>query len=112
MKKIDAVIRPEKLGDVKVALALAGFPGLTTYEVKGRGRQKGLVLSYRGREYREDLLPKVKIEVVVDDKDAAKAVEVIRSKALTGEIGDGKIFVYPVDDVIRIRTGEKGKDAI
>lgn len=97
---------------MKIALATAGYTGMTTYEVKGRGRQKGLVLSYRGREYREDLLPKVKIELVVDNPDVAKVIEIIRSKAVTGEIGDGKIFIHTIEDVVRIRTGEKGKEAI
>ena len=113
MKKIEAVIRTEKLNDVKTALAIKGYVGLTTYEVKGRGRQKGIVLQWRGvREYRVDVLTKTKIELVVDDEDAPKVVEIIREKAATGKVGDGKIFILPVEEVIRIRTGERGKDAI
>ena len=113
MKKVEAIIRIEKLNDVKVSLADNGYVGLTTYEVKGRGRQKGIVLQWRGvKEYRVDLLPKTKIELVVDDNDVQKVVEIIREKALTGRVGDGKIFILPVEDVIKIRTGERGKDAI
>jgi nitrogen regulatory protein P-II 1 len=113
MKKIEAIIRIEKLNEVKVSLADNGYVGLTTYEVKGRGRQKGIVLQWRGvKEYRVDLLPKTKIELVVDDNDVQKVVEIIREKAFTGRVGDGKIFILPVEDVIKIRTGERGKDAI
>jgi len=112
MKKIEAIIRSEKLSDVKDALAEKGFPGLTAYEVKGRGRQKGLALSYRTSEYRVDMLPKMKIELVVKQEDVDKVIETILSVAKTGSIGDGKIFVLPVDDVVRVRTGERGKDAI
>jgi nitrogen regulatory protein P-II 1 len=112
MKKIEAIIRQEKLNDVKDALAEAGFPGITAYEVKGRGRQKGLLLSYRTSEYRVDMLPKMKIELVVNKADVEKVIKVIDKVAKTGNIGDGKIFVLPVDDVIRVRTGERGKDAI
>ncbi|CAG0985782.1 MAG: P-II family nitrogen regulator [Candidatus Methanoperedens sp.] len=112
MKKIEAIIRPEKLGEIKTALATSGFIGLTTYEVKGRGRQKGVVLSYRTSEYRVDLLPKTKLELVVDDKDLEKAVEIICDIGKTGNIGDGKIFILPVEEVIRVRTCEKGKGAI
>lgn len=112
MKKIEAILRSESFNRVKVALAKAGFVGLTTYEVKGRGRQKGIVLSYKGREYREDLLPKVKIEIIVKTEDADKVIGIIQSEARSGEIGDGKIFISTIDDVIRIRTGERGDDAI
>jgi nitrogen regulatory protein P-II 1 len=112
MKKIEAIIRQEKLSDVKDALEKAGFPGITAYEVKGRGRQKGLLLSYRTSEYRVDMLPKMKIELVVKKEDVEKVISVIDKVAKTGNIGDGKIFVIPVDDVIRVRTGERGKDAI
>jgi len=112
MKKIEAIIRSEKLSDVKDALAEKGFPGLTAYEVKGRGRQKGLALSYRTSEYRVDMLPKMKIELVVKQEDVDKVIDTILSVAKTGSIGDGKIFVLPVDDVVRVRTGERGKDAI
>lgn len=94
-------------------VAVQGFVGLTTYEVKGRGHQKGIVLQWRGvKEYRVDLLPKTKIELVVDDKDVEGVVETIKEKAFTGNVGDGKIFILPVEEVIRIRTGERGKDAI
>jgi len=112
MKKIEAIIRQEKLNEVKDALAEAGFPGLTAYEVKGRGRQKGLLLSYRTNEYRVDMLPKMKIELVVKKEDVEKVIGVIDKVAKTGNIGDGKIFIMPVDEVIRVRTGERGKDAI
>ncbi len=112
MKKIEAVIRSEKLNDVKAALARAGFIGATTYEVKGRGRQKGIIQLWRGREYRVDLLPKLKIEVAVKDEDVEKVIEIIKSKAVTGEIGDGKIFVYPLEEVVRVRTGERGEEAL
>ncbi|PWB51191.1 MAG: transcriptional regulator [Candidatus Methanoperedenaceae archaeon] len=112
MRKIEAIIRPEKLGEIKAALAGAGFIGLTTYEVKGRGRQKGIVLSYRTSEYRVDLLPKTKLELVVDDRDVEKVIEIICETGKTGNMGDGKIFIIPVEEVIRVRTGEKGKNAI
>jgi len=112
MIKIEAVIRQERLDDVKTGLADAGFFGMTVYDVRGRGRQKGYVLDFRGREFRVDLLPKVKIELVIDDKDLDKVVDVIRKNAYTGEIGDGKIFIYPVREVIRIRTEERGLQAI
>jgi nitrogen regulatory protein P-II 1 len=113
MKKIEAIIRTEKLDEVKVSLAKNGYIGLTTYEVKGRGRQKGIVLQWRGvKEYRVDLLPKSKLELIVDDKDVPEVVGIIREKAFTGKPGDGKIFVLPVEEVIRIRTDERGKDAI
>jgi len=112
MKKIEAIIRPEKLGDIKTALATAGFVGLTTYEVKGRGRQKGIVLSYRTSEYRVDLLPKTKLELIVDDKDVDKVIDIICETGKTGNMGDGKIFIIPVEEVIRVRTGERGQEAI
>lgn len=112
MKKIEAIIRPEKLNDIKTALAVAGFIGLTTYEVKGRGRQKGIVLSYRTREYRVDMLPKTKIELVVNDGDVEKAVGIICDVGKTGDMGDGKIFILPVEEVIRVRTCERGPEAI
>ncbi|MFZ2455831.1 MAG: P-II family nitrogen regulator [Candidatus Altiarchaeia archaeon] len=112
MKKIEAIIRQEKLNEVKDALAEAGFPGITAYEVKGRGRQKGLLLSYRTSEYRVDMLSKIKIELVVKQQDVDKAIDVILKVAKTGAIGDGKIFVSPVERVIRVRTGEKDRDAV
>lgn len=112
MKKVEAIIRAEKLDEVKTALAQAGYIGMTTYEVRGRGRQKGYSRFYRGREFRYDLLPKLKIELVVDDKDTEGVIEAIESKAATGDIGDGKIFIFPVEEIIRIRTGERGQAAI
>ncbi len=111
-KKIEAIIRSEKLAEIKKALAVAGFIGLTTYEVKGRGRQKGMVLQYRTQEYRVDMLAKTKIELVVDDADVEKVIEIIRESGKTGNIGDGKIFVLPIEEIIRVRTGERGKEAI
>jgi len=112
MKKIEAVIKPFKLDDVREALHEAGITGLTVTEVKGFGRQKGHTELYRGAEYVIDFLPKVKVEVVVADDQVARCIEAITGAARTGKIGDGKIFVQPVEDVIRIRTGERGADAI
>lgn len=112
MKKIEAVVRTEKLKNIKDALAEAGLIGLTAYEVKGRGRQKGLVLSHRTSEYRVDMLPKMKIEMVVKDEDVDKVIEILVAAGKTGVIGDGKIFVIPVEEVIRLRTGERGEVAI
>ena len=112
MKKIEAVIRPFKLDDVKKALSDIGVQGLTVLEVKGFGRQKGHTELYRGAEYVVDLVPKVKIDVVVDDGQVEAAVEAIRQAAQSGKIGDGKIFVSAVSEVIRIRTGERGPSAI
>src|SRR5213594_693446 len=107
MKKIEAIIKPFKLDDVKDALTKAGIQGLTVSEVKGFGRQKGHTELYRGAEYVVDFLPKVKIEIVLDDVKAAQVVEVIVQAARTGRIGDGKIFVMPAEEVVRIRTGER-----
>lgn len=112
MKKIEAVIKPFKLDEVKEALARQGVQGMTVSEVKGFGRQKGHTELYRGAEYVVDFLPKIKIEILVADDMAARLVDVIEQTARTGRIGDGKIFVLPVEDVIRIRTGEHGVDAI
>ena len=112
MKKIEAVIKPFKLDEVKDALQEIGLQGLTVMEAKGFGRQKGHTELYRGAEYVVDFLPKVKIEVVCDDDMVDRAVEAIVSAARTGRIGDGKIFISPVEEVIRIRTGERGSDAI
>src|SRR2546426_8656645 len=112
MKRIDAIIKPFKLDEVKEVLAKVGITGMTVEEVKGFGRQKGHTELYRGAEYSVDFLPKVKIQILVPDDKAAKVVEVITETARTGKIGDGKIFVTSVDEVIRIRTGEKGPDAI
>jgi nitrogen regulatory protein PII len=112
VKKIEAVIKPFKLDEVKKALSDVGASGLTVTEVKGFGRQKGHTELYRGAEYVVDFLPKVKIEVAVPDALATKAVEVIEKTARTGKIGDGKIFVSTLDEVIRLRTGERGEEAL
>ena len=112
MKKIEAIIKPFKLDEVKEALAKEGIQGMTVSEVKGFGRQKGHAELYRGAEYVVDFLPKIKIELLLDDASAAKATALIQTAARTGRIGDGKIFVSPVEDVIRIRTGERGEQAI
>ena len=112
MKKIEAIIKPFKLEEVKDALGEAGIEGMTVTEVKGFGRQKGHTEIYRGSEYTVDFLPKVKLEVVVDDKNAAAATEAIVKAAKTGKIGDGKIFISTVEEAIRIRTGDKGVAAV
>jgi nitrogen regulatory protein P-II 1 len=112
MKKIEAIIKPFKLDDVREALSDAGITGLTVSEVKGFGRQKGHTELYRGAEYVVDFLPKVKVEVVVADSQVDRCVEAIVSGARTGKIGDGKIFVTSVQEVIRIRTGERGEQAV
>jgi nitrogen regulatory protein PII len=112
MKLITAIIKPFKLEEVKEALAAAGVEGMTVTEVKGFGRQKGHTEIYRGSEYTVDFLPKVKVEIVVADDVAGKAIEAIAKAAKTGKIGDGKIFVVPVEEVIRIRTDERGEAAV
>ncbi len=112
MKKIEAIIKPFKLDEVKDELNSIGIMGLTVSEVKGYGRQKGHTELYRGAEYAVDFLPKIKIELILQDNLVNDVVEAIKSKAHTGRIGDGKIFISNMDEVIRIRTGEKGKDAI
>jgi nitrogen regulatory protein P-II 1 len=112
MKKIEAIIKPFKLEDVKEALNKIGVQGLTVIEAKGYGRQKGHTELYRGAEYVVDFLPKVKIEVVIEDQLLDRVVEAIMLAARSGKIGDGKIFVSTIEDVVRIRTGEKGTDAI
>jgi len=112
MKKIEAIIKPFKLDEVKEALQELGVQGMTVLEAKGYGRQKGHTELYRGAEYVVDFLPKIKVEVVVDDGQLAGALEAIQTAARTGRIGDGKIFVSDVADVIRIRTGESGAQAI
>src|SRR5512139_2846961 len=106
MKMIQAVIRPSKMEEVKEALDGAGYASLTSIEVKGRGRQKGITQMWRGEEYKVDMLPKVKIEVVVQDDKEDEVIELIKKSAHTGNIGDGKIFVLPVEKTVRIRTGE------
>jgi len=112
MKKVEAIIRIERLDIVKGILSENGFLSLTITEVKGRGVQGGITERYRGTEYVVDLLPKVKIETVVDDKDVEEVITIITENAATGKPGDGKIFIIPVEDAVRIRTNEKGKAAI
>jgi len=112
MKKIEAIIKPFKLDEVKNALHEIGVTGMTVSEVRGFGRQKGHTEVYRGAEYVIDFLPKVKIEVVLDDALMPRAVEAIQQAAKTDKIGDGKIFVFPVEEALRIRTGERGPDAV
>ncbi|MBE9168833.1 P-II family nitrogen regulator [Pleurocapsales cyanobacterium LEGE 06147] len=112
MKKIEAIIRPFKLDEVKIALVNAGVVGMTVSEVRGFGRQKGQTERYRGSEYTVEFLQKLKIEIVVEDNQVDMVVDKIISAARTGEIGDGKIFVQPVDEIIRIRTGEKNLEAV
>src|SRR5437016_11331656 len=112
MKKVEAIIKPFKLDEVKESLSGIGIQGLTVTEVKGFGRQKGHTELYRGAEYVVDFLPKIKLEILVSDEKATACAQLIEKTAKTGRIGDGKIFVSPVDDVIRIRTGEHGPDAI
>ncbi len=112
MKKIEAVIKPFKLDEVKDELNNIGVMGLTVSEVKGYGRQKGHTELYRGAEYAVDFLPKIKIELIVDDDIVDSVIDVIKKKAHTGRIGDGKIFVSSVEEIVRIRTGESGKKAI
>lgn len=112
MKKVEAIIKPFKLDEVKEALNEVGIQGITVSEVKGFGRQKGHTELYRGAEYVVDFIPKIKMEIIVNDEIVGKVVETIEQAAKTGRIGDGKIFVTSVEDVIRIRTGERGEDAI
>jgi nitrogen regulatory protein P-II 1 len=112
VKKIEAIIRPEKLEPVRAALEGIGITGMTVMEVNGRGRQKGISLQWRAGEYRVEFLPKMKIEVVVLDEDLGKTLNTIVTKARTGERGDGKIFVFPVENAIRVRTGDEGDNAI
>ena len=112
MKMVEAIVKPFKLDEVKEAVTKAGIQGMTVTEVKGFGRQKGHTETYRGAEYSVDFLPKVKLQILVTDDKVATLVDAITAAAKTGKIGDGKIFVYPVEEVIRIRTGEAGADAI
>ena len=112
MKKIEAIIKPFKLDDVKVALNEIGIKGLTITEVKGYGRQKGHAEVYRGAEYIVEFIPKIKLEIIIDAERVEEVVNTITETARTGKIGDGKIFVLPVDDVLRVRTSETGKEAI
>ena len=112
MKKIEAIIKPFKLEEVKENLGLIGIHGMTVIEVKGFGRQKGHTELYRGAEYVVDFLPKVKLEIIVEDSIVEQAIQTIQQTAFTGRIGDGKIFITPVEEAIRVRTGEKGPEAI
>ncbi len=112
MKKIEAIIRPLRIDDVREALAEIGVKGMTLTEVKGYGRQKGHTELYRGSEYQIDFLPKLKLEVVVPDAQVDKVVETIVKAAKTGQVGDGKIFIYPVEDAVRVRTSESGEEAL
>jgi nitrogen regulatory protein P-II 1 len=112
MKLVTAIVKPFKLDDVKAALETLGVVGLTVSEVRGYGRQKGHTEVYRGAEYTVDLVPKVRVEVLADDLDADKVVDTITEAAHTGKIGDGKVWVTPVDAVVRVRTGERGADAL
>jgi nitrogen regulatory protein P-II 1 len=112
VKKIEAIIKPHKLEDVKEALNAVGVAGMTAYEVKGYGRQKGHTEVYRGAEYTVDFRPKVKVEVIVDDELASSAEEAIIAAARTGKIGDGKVFTYDCEGAVRIRTGERGPEAL
>jgi len=112
MKKIEAIIRPEKLHLLRGKLDNKGFSGMTVTEVKGRGRQKGIALQWRAGDYRVEFLQKIKLEMVVEDKDVEAVIDLICEFAQTGEAGDGKIFVYPVEDVVRVRTKERGCVAV
>jgi nitrogen regulatory protein P-II 1 len=112
MKKIEAIIRPEKLEEVREALDAKGFHGMTVSDVKGRGVQQGITLEWRVGEYKVEFLPKIKLEVVVNDKDSSDVANIIKNICGTGNIGDGKMFISTVDDVMRIRTGERGMTAV
>jgi nitrogen regulatory protein P-II 1 len=112
MKKVEAIIKPFTLDQVKESLSSIGLQGITVSEVKGFGRQKGRTELYRGAEYVVDFLPKVKLEIIVKDEMVSQVVDAITTSARTGRIGDGKIFVLPIDEVVRIRTGERGPDAV
>ena len=112
MKKIEAIIRPQKLDEVRESLKSLGYPGMSIVRIEGHGKQKGKIEQFRGQEYKVELLPKVKIEIVAKDSDVLPIVKAITKAARTGEIGDGKIFISPVEDVMRIRTGEKGEGTL
>ena len=112
MKKIEAIVRPEKVDDVRKAIEAVGYPGITITEAQGHGKQKGVVQQWRGETYRVEFLPKVKLELVVGDADVDRIVQAIIKSAKTGAVGDGKIFVSDVKDVIKIRTGERGESAL
>ena len=112
MKKIEAIIRPEKLDSVRHALEDISSPGLMITEIEGHGKQKGITRQWRGKEYKVELLPKIKIEIVIRDQDVDRVIKTIIKNAKTGEIGDGKIFIYPVENIVRIRTAEEGDVAV
>jgi len=112
MKKIEAIIRPEKVDDVRKAIEAVGYPGVTITEAQGHGKQKGVVQQWRGESYRVEFLPKVKLEIIVGDSDVDRITQAIIKSAKTGAVGDGKIFVSDVRDVIKIRTGERGDSAL
>ena len=112
MKRVEAIIRLEKVTEVRQALEEVGFPGLNVTEVEGHGKQKGVVQQWRGDKYRVEMLPKMKLEIVVSDKDVPKIVRAIQNAAKTGAVGEGKIFVSSVEEVVRIRTGESGESAL
>ncbi len=112
MKKIEAIIRPAKVNDVYAALGGAGCPGLTVTEIEGQGKQKGVEQEFRGKKYRTSLMTKAKIEIIANDEDVDRLVDTICEAALTGKAGDGKIFVYPVEDAIRVRTKEHGRATV
>lgn len=112
MKKIEAIVRPERVDAVRQALEDSGYPGLTITEVEGHGMQKGTVQQWRGEQYKVDFLPKVKVEIICIDKDAEKIIQTLLESAFTGGVGDGKIFVYEVEEVVRIRTRERGERAL
>ena len=112
MKKIEAIIRPAKVGDVCTALDKVGHPGIMITEIEGHGKQKGIEQEFRGKTYKTELLTKARIEIVVKDEDVNKTIKAIREAAFTGKVGDGKIFIYPVEDAVRIRTAEQGDLAV
>ena len=112
MKKIEAIIRPEKLESVRVALERSGYPGISITEIEGHGLQKGTVQQWRGEKYKVDFLPKMKVEIVAKSQDAEKIIQAVLESAYTGGVGDGKIFVYEVEEVVRIRTRERGERAL
>ena len=112
MKKIEAIIRPAKIGDVCAALEKIGHPGIMITEIEGHGKQKGIEQQFRGKTYKVDLMTKARIEIVVKDEDVNKTIKAIRESAFTGNVGDGKIFIYPVEDAVRIRTAEQGDLAV
>lgn len=112
MKKIEAIIRPEKLNAVRAALERTGYPGITITEIEGHGLQKGTILQWRGKQYKLELLPKMKLEIVTSDEDAEKIIQAVLESSYTGGVGDGKIFVYDVAEAVRIRTRERGERAL